>query len=145
MKPMNILIILSLIMLSATCKKENTEDCHHSITVVNQSEKDIYVHEYLGYPDTVYFKHGPNPVLSPELNKVKAGESNTNALWGRDCWEIEFENFIVPSEKIMIFIFDAQVLESTSWDTVVSNYMVLKRYDLSLEDLKQLDFTITYP
>ena len=45
----------------------------------------------------------------------------------------------------MIYIFDAGVLESTPWSTVVNDYMVLKRFDLSLQNLQKMDWTITYP
>lgn len=65
-------------------------------------------------------------------------------LWGRDCIEIAFKD-LISSDTLMVYVFDAETLEITPWDTVKANYMVLKRYDLSLEDLKKSDFTITYP
>jgi len=39
---------------------------------------------------------------------------------------------------------DANTLETTSWDTIKLNYKVLKRYDLSFQDLEKMNWTITY-
>ena len=44
-----------------------------------------------------------------------------------------------------VFIFDSEVLENIEWKEIRDNYMILKRYDLSLEDLQKLDFTLYYP
>jgi hypothetical protein len=51
----------------------------------------------------------------------------------------------IPSDTLMIFIFDAEVIETEEWSDVVHSYKVLKRYDLSLADLKRMNWTITYP
>ncbi|MFD1631674.1 hypothetical protein [Pseudopedobacter beijingensis] len=45
----------------------------------------------------------------------------------------------------MFYVFDGEVLENTDWKTVKANNMYLQRYDLSLEDLRKLNFTIPYP
>ena len=44
-----------------------------------------------------------------------------------------------------VFIFDSEILENIEWKEIRDNYMILKRYDLSLEDLQKLDFTLYYP
>jgi len=136
-------ILLSVTLLASACKKED-ESCHKTIKIVNQSDKSIYVECTYGHPDTAYFVYEPNPALSPEMYKVSSGETNSRALWSRNCWETNFEVYL-PSDTLMIYVFDAQVLETTPWDTVKANYLVLKRYDLSLQDLEKMDWTITYP
>ncbi len=45
----------------------------------------------------------------------------------------------------MYFIYDAQTLETTPWDTVVKKYMILKRHDLTKKDLDSMGWKITYP
>jgi hypothetical protein len=45
----------------------------------------------------------------------------------------------------MVFVFNAGLLETIPWDTIKANYLVMKRYDLSLPDLEEMDWTITYP
>ncbi len=144
MKAMNFILLICFLMMSSTCENDKKDKCHKIIKMVNQSDKAIYAEYTFGYPDTTYFKYEPNPTLSPEVHKVSPGETNTIALWSRSCWKDKFDAYI-PSDTLMIYVFDAEVLETTPWDTVVSNYMVLRRYDLSLQDLKNIDWTITYP
>lgn len=136
------LIISSILLISIKCV-DNDKNCHNTISFQNTSSKTVYV-EYLGgYPDTTYFKYEPNPVLSPEVSKALPGETNKRALESRSCWEDKFKD-LIKSDTVMIYVFDAQVLESTAWDTVVKKYLILKRYDLSLQDLQKSNWTVTY-
>jgi len=96
------------------------------------------------YPDTSTFVGIPNPVLDPNFTKVLPNESNTQVLWSRDCIELAFKD-LIPSDTIMVFVFDAKELETHAWDTVTKNYLIIKRYDLSLEDLQGMHWTIAYP
>ena len=48
-------------------------------------------------------------------------------------------------EKLSVFIFDAETLETTPWDIVQSKSLVLQRYDLTLEELERLKWIIPYP
>ncbi len=96
------------------------------------------------YPDTSTFIGIPNPVLDPNFTKVLPKESNAQALWRKDCIELAFKD-LIPSDTMMNTFLDAKVLEATPWETVKTNYLILKRYDLSLQDLKNANWTITYP
>ena len=44
-----------------------------------------------------------------------------------------------------IYLFDAETVDNTPWETIREEYKVLKRYDLSLEDIQFLDYEISYP
>ena len=50
-----------------------------------------------------------------------------------------------PQDTISIFLFDEETVENVPWETVVKEYLVLQRYDLSIEDFKRLDNDIHYP
>lgn len=50
-----------------------------------------------------------------------------------------------PNDTISIFLFDEEIVETVPWETVVKEYLVLQRYDLSIEDFKRLDNDIHYP
>lgn len=146
MKAMNFILLICFLMMSSTCENNKKDDCHETITFINNSTNELYVHPSGSYPDTLALKNEfPNPALNPDLYKIKSNESNYKALGRRDCYELAFGSSIIPSDTLMIYVFDAKVLETTPWDTVVSNYMVLKRYDLSLQDLRNKNWTITYP
>jgi hypothetical protein len=73
--------------------------------------------------------------------------ANGQNNWGfsyRERLEDIFK-YQIPSGKLMVFVFDATLVKSTSWETVKQNYSVLKRYDLDLQDLKINNFTVTFP
>ncbi|MCC8145530.1 MAG: hypothetical protein LIO93_03630 [Bacteroidales bacterium] len=51
----------------------------------------------------------------------------------------------LPADTFSIFIFSEDTVDNYPWEKIREDYRVLKRYDLSQEDLIRLDFKITYP
>ncbi len=45
----------------------------------------------------------------------------------------------------MVFVFNADTLETHGWDYAKEHNMVMQRYDLSLTDLQNLNWTLTFP
>lgn len=132
------LTFICIIFFAATCNSED-EDCHKSIDIINNSGDAIYFDYSLSYPDTLTLY--PNPSLDPGYFRIPENSSKKDVY--RGC--IESKLMTNSEGKIMYFIYDATTLETVPWDTVVKNYMILKRYDLSLEDLQGMNWTITYP
>jgi len=135
------LILICLILCAFQCKKDSA-NCHRNKFFKNESIKDLYVITSYLYPDTVLSKGYPNPILDPNTNKILMQSSKL--LWTRDCIETIFR-YSIPSDTLMVYVFDAGILESTSWDTIRANNLYLKRYDLSLQDLQMRNWTIIYP
>lgn len=133
-----VLVVIYFVLIATTCNKEG-ENCHKDLLIVNNSSSAIYFHTSAMYPDTITLY--PNPSLDPGYFKIE-GNSTKKDIY-RDCMEGDL--LTNPEETIMYFIFDAHTLETTPWDTVVKYYMILKRYDLRLEDLQAMDWIITYP
>ena len=92
----------------------------------------------------MHFQYGPNPILDPCIRKIIQHKRSDLPLKGRECIENDFEYFIA-SDTLIVYVIDTAILESTPWDTVIKNYLVLKRYDLSLLDFHSLNWEITYP
>ena len=134
------LIALFFLTMAMTCKDD--ENHHRTIAVINNSEKAIYVCCDITYPDTL--SNAVGGVLSqPEIYKVEPRTKNTTALWDRDFWEINFKDErYMPSDTLMVFIMDAELLESR---TTHVNNTIIRRYDLSLQDLQYLNWTLSYP
>lgn len=132
----NYITFLALVFLSATCIRDN-QNCHTMLEIINNSEKAIYFHPSAGYPDTLTLDY--NPSVAGDYFKIEKSSRKKDVY--RSCIEGEF----LISTKIIYFIYDAQTLETTPWDTVKSKYLILKRYDLTLQDLKDMNWTITYP
>ena len=106
--------------------------------ITNNSNSAIYFNYSFAFPDTT-LRPEDNPVTSDDFYRIQSGETVTNPIMGR--WESKFD----ISDTLMIFIFDETTLKTVPWDTVRKNYMILKRYDLSLEDLVRMDWRVTYP
>jgi hypothetical protein len=139
------LIFCGFIMMfisSFTCGKD--DNCHYTADFINKTDKTVYIMASSGYPDTNAWKYlSPDPLLSPEIHEVKANSNNDAAMRGRTCVEVFLSN--PETDTLILFVFDAQVLETTPWDTVKARNLYLTRYDLSLPDLQNNNWTITYP
>lgn len=136
-----LLLLIPCFFLAMTCIKKDTEHCHHKVYMNNHTDKPVYAMYSFNYPDTsITFQ---NPALFP--NNYKIDEYGRKAIYSeRTCIEymIQHDN---PAEVFTVFVFDAEVLETTPWEQVKQNYMVLKRYDYSLDELRNTDFSIDFP
>jgi hypothetical protein len=45
---------------------------------------------------------------------------------------------------MLLFIFDADVIEKTPWDTIVKYDMFLKRYQFTKDELEKMNWEIVY-
>ena len=148
MKKSLLFILLSFTFMSNTCKNENV-NCHNTITFHNRWGKTVYISISDIYPDTVHFTYSyPSPVKNPQFHKVISNSINRTGLriLSGDCYEELFHSKIsFPNDTLIVNIFDEEVLESNAWEDIGNNYMVLQRYDLSLQDLQQLNWQISYP
>ncbi len=134
MKYLTILFIV-IIIISAKCRED--KDCHDTISIINNSDKVIFYNISSNYPDTLSLANNPFVAGTEfEIEKQSIGKDIY-----RDCIEYKFK----INSKLIYFIYDAQVLATTPWDTVVKKYLILKRYDLSLQDMQKSNWTITYP
>jgi|SRR5690554_183757 len=130
-------IILFFILIITSMGSCIPMDIEYSILLKNQSNHKI--DSYLGanehYPDTTVvetnFRWSVYPGSSIDYSATTP-------------WEEIFERY-VPSDTLSMFVFHTDTLETNSWETIISEYKVLKRYDLSLEDVQSLNYTIPYP
>jgi hypothetical protein len=127
-----------------TCAKcdDLAMDYAYEIDLVNKAEHSI------GY----YFADGGKygtfyPDSLPETNKYITYDISKVLRPGYEhsysSWEKYFRT--LPYDTLSLFIFHTDTLNKYSWETIRDDYLILKRYDLSLEDLQASDFTITYP
>ena len=128
---MKLLFFLGVILL----KSCEAPDVQHYFVITNNANHIISYYVGESYPDTVIVQS------QPQLKEVKPNSSFKESDWG--TWEERFSK--IAGKKISVFIFHPDTLNKHTWEEVRDGYMILKRYDLSLEDLKLLDFTITYP
>ena len=131
-------LLLSWICVANTCGPKESEICHKTIRFSNDSKRDVRVNMGSESLDKFFYtaKH--------EMFKVKSSEQeNSRALSGSGCIEHIYKDAMGLPRNL--YVFDAALIEKTSWDVVVRDNLVLKRYELSLEDLQRLNWRITYP
>lgn len=92
----------------------------------------------------LYGSYYPDSLPLTDSLVVKKMEPKTRKilLHKQSTWKRYFEN--LPYNKLSVFIFNSDTLDAYSWDKVRDEYKILKRYDLSLDDIRNLDYNITF-
>ncbi len=139
MKKIHLIICSCFLLTAMTCTHESETE-HHYITMSNTSDYDIYVDRSFDYPDTS-LKHSQN-VMTPGWHlKVDSHSDDRDVFACRSSYESWF-NYI---DKLIVFVFNADTLERYGWEYAKDNNLVSQRYDLSLDDLRQLNWRLTFP
>jgi hypothetical protein len=116
---------------------------HHEISFVNNSNRDIYVDWDSLYPDTTRAQWYLM-VSNAKSYKILSNNTSMSALSvDKDSWENTFQH--ISSDTVMIFVYDAHALEANQGHSGQLYDFVIQRYDLSLQDLQRLNWTLTYP
>jgi hypothetical protein len=143
LNPKWLLFLLSAVVIGS-CSNHGNSLSKYSYTVYNQSDNTIYFAEGFGaryngmnlYPDTAL------PANKPLLYIVRAHQSLPNGV-NYDDWSTMFNS--LPTDTLSVYVFSAETLDNSSWDDIKTGYKILKRYDLSLDDIKKLNNNISYP
>jgi hypothetical protein len=143
MKNVTGILLLSWICMATTCVPKESENCHPTIKFSNNSDMTLYVQDV-----DFYLVDSPDPFdirkysyFHPGQRNIKSHTVTKEALFSRSCFEHQFKTI----NTLYVYVFDAEVVKNTSWDIIARDYLVLKRYDLTLEDLQRLDWKISYP
>lgn len=137
-----------MIIYGSTCRK-NIPGCHPYITLKNNSQIFISGQNQFDYPDTSVSQRNIFLGYDSATKKIKSGDDYSFS-WGQgSCFEALFSgggaHELLISDTLNLFIFCYDTLVKYDWDVIRSKYKILKRYDLSLEDLKRLNWIVTYP
>ena len=137
----NYLLWLPMIFLTATKGCKDPVEQWDYIKVVNTTAKTIYVsagtrrYGMSSYPDTLL------PADKPSLLIVRPNDYNNLAT--SIGWEVAIKDN--DPDSLNIYVFDADTINRYSWDKIKAHNKVLKRYDLSIDDLKRKNWSITFP
>jgi len=129
------IIVLSVILLALYGCPDPDINPEYSLYMNNNSKKSIVFCEGELYPDTSLRKYGFN---DNNINYYSV-DAVTTKVFGFPS------SIISQNDKRCYFILDKEIVTSVPWDTIQKNYIVLKRYDLSLEDFKKLNWSLIYP
>jgi hypothetical protein len=135
MKYISVIVLLIL----SSCGPKESDTCHKSISFVNNSEKRLYI---LRSNDTILNQYTPNPIdqfqslISPYSINNESLKNLTSGSYS--CYEGSFKYY----SQLVVFVFDAEVIENNSWEYVKENYLVSKRFDLTLSDLQARNWVL---
>lgn len=128
MKTLKILL-LSIISFSLQgCPGEVEKEPDIKFNIINSSTVDIYF--------TVSHNSGNILIRQPEerdkilINGVKN--------------EVTFDSFFQEGRLLTIFIYKKATLDNNTWQVIKDQGLYDKRYDLTLEQLKALNYEIVY-
>ena len=118
-----LVLLLSVICISATCSKSRVST---AFFLKNNSSKIVYYSEK--YPDTS---------VAEILNEISIDPLQTKG---------PFYYTVSPGSGIVeIFLFDSITVVSNPWDSITEKYMVLRRYDLTIDSVNKMNRIVTYP
>jgi len=133
-------ILFFMTLLASKCDKPPLAEVFYDITIINNSGDSVCAlffdkHSTTQYPDTVL------PIERPVLFLI--APSGKYYHYSRVPWSKEFEYLV--ADTLSIFVLNAKLYQDSSWSYIRDNYHILKRYDLSYENLESLDFNVPYP
>jgi hypothetical protein len=138
MKKVLIIILFLPLFFGSQCHKD---ECHENILFINNSNIPLYILGDSNYPDTLSFSSCGGFIKDL---KVNAQSSSNYPLERRSCYESLF-GYEIKSNILMVYVFNADTVDNNSWSYIIDNYKVLYRYELTLEDLQRMNWTVTYP
>jgi hypothetical protein len=130
---MNILIITLLIFCSVSCEK--FADHSYTIEIKNNSNQIIDVYAAYILPDTLL------PLVKPILIEIQPSKSGE--LYDRDVKDQKFIKF--KTEKLSIFVLSKDTISKYSWEVIITNYNILKRYEITEKDLTVMGGSVAFP
>lgn len=125
--------------------------CDFTIWILGVEPDYLYIKNDAGFNIGYYAAVGglygnfyPDSLPTTDSLVIKKMEPDTKKilLHKQSTWKRYFKN--LPYQKLSVFIFNSDTLEAYSWDEVRDEYKILKRYDLSLDDIRNLDYIITF-
>jgi hypothetical protein len=138
------IFLLGIIFLSTKCIDNESEDCHKNINIVNNSRYVLQISVSNTYPDSTS-SSGFGERYESFNSSISAHSIGKFQAKLKGCIEDAMKSESYRKGVMMLFFFDKEVIENTSWETIVKDRMYLKKYDLTLEDLQNNNWTITYP
>ena len=137
MKKIIYLSLLFTLFNSYTCTN-STDKCHKTMHFNNQTTRDVYIYHSTDCMDSANFWI-PNLNSNSNRTKVKSYEKEFDILWSRSCYEKYLEK-----NCVVIYVFDAEIIETVPRDSIIKYFMVLKTIRPTLADMERDNWTITF-
>ncbi len=121
-------VILVCLILQA-CPNQYSEEPDLKFIIKNNTDKNIFF-----YANTVDTLVCPKNFIQDNLTLIK-----NNKSFSTDFWSILFE-----SKQLNILIYKQSTLDSYSWKEIQDANLFDKRYVLTLDELKAMNYIVVY-
>ncbi len=141
----NILYLIVLLIGSASsCDKDNgIGHGDDELTTTNNANHSVFSIITFNYPDTSLQQNGSCIGCFVEINANSSYQHfyfpNSKYGWKSHIVDRNLQN------TLTMFIIHKDTLNKYSFEQIQEDYNILKRYDLSIDDLEKQDWTLTYP
>ena len=118
------------------------------VQIINNSKSDIAFYPYSFIPISLMYGQFYPDTLLPRENighYCRRIPFTKTEYFNTEYDSKEIRDHFGEKDSLMFFVFSADTLNKYSWDEIREGYNILKRYDLSINDLDSLNWTITYP
>jgi hypothetical protein len=136
---MRLLSIISVVAISTSACSNSCENpfglpVAYTLNIQNNSNHSVFYQISKIYPDTS---------IRDTLVTGGIASSKQQPFESRKTWPKFFE--ALPADTLSVFFFSPDTVKKYGWKQVQSKYLILKRKDISLQDLETSDYLITYP
>ena len=131
-----------IILLLNSCIFEQVMDVIplRDIKFINNSDSDVYYLFAKNIPmDTTLYSTFPFDTLSNHLI------TKNSYLMVHPYEYKKVDPLGIKSSFGHIYFFSRYVIENVPWDTIRNKYLILKRYDIHIEDINNRNWTVKYP
>ena len=101
--------------------------------VENRTNKHVYTRYSFVYPDVSLKGIDYRPELKWDSYKIEPGQIENAPL-----------SFFSYNKTVQLFIFDAEEVQKTPWDTIVKYNRYLKHYQFTESELEKMNWEIIY-
>jgi len=137
-KILSVVLFIFVFLLSFSCNKENWQN---NLFIENKSNKKIAFQALKNSYDTIFYCANSN-IATTILLTV---ESNSKFVLDNGC---RYSGWDTNLDLLTVFILDGELYEQyykEPCDTIRKYVPVLHRYQLTLEDLQRMNWTVVYP
>jgi len=138
---LNILIaVISIFFISGACERDRKGDPIW-LEVRNNSKDTIIFSLQFNYPDTVLLNYSTELSMTDVNSADPYSESGFYEFSG---WEWTLRN-VRKVDGLVCITYSLDTIRKYSFEQIQEDYNILKRYILSIDDLKAINWTIVYP
>lgn len=131
---------LMLLLMASACEKPRNGD-PIEIIVINNTKDTICFDLQFNYPDTVLVDSKIYPHLA---HSSVAHPFSKSGFWAFSGWEWTLRNQS-KVDGLVCIVYSLDTIRKYPFEQIQQDYNILKRHVLSIEQLKAINWTITYP